>query len=215
MINAILLIFDPANTWERIEKSQRNVWAVFFLFLLPLLLLASALEGYALIRFGKKQDIIVERVVPVSQELAIRYEAVQFSLSLLITFGGAWLLKKAGEGFHRRHTYKETFTTLAYSLSPLFLLRVFDGWPAINTWICWGVGIFLSVAALYRGVPRIMKPDPSSALGVYLLGSMMLILITGLAHFLAVQVLEEKILTSGWQLSAVEFRDSRPLRRQT
>jgi flagellar biogenesis protein FliO len=201
MINAILLIFDPANTWERIEKSQRNVWTVFFLFLVPLLLFVSALEGYALVRFGEAQGGIIERVVPVSRDLAIRYEAVQFSLSLLIIFGGAWLLKKTGESFHRRHTYKEAFTILAYSLSPLFLMRILDGWPVMNTWICWGIGIFLSVAALYRGVPRIMKPDPSNALGVYLLGAMMLILITGLAHFLAVQVLEEKILTNGWRLS--------------
>ena len=199
MINAILLIFDPGNTWERIEKSQRGVWAVFFLFMLPVLLLTSVLEGYALVRFGKEQGGIVERVVAVSQDLAIRYEAVQFSLSLLIVFGGAWLLKKTGEGFHRRHTYKEAFTTLAYSLSPLFLLRILDGWPVVNTWVCWGIGIFLTVAALYRGVPRIMKPDPSNALGVYLLGSMMLIVLTGLTHFLAVLVLEEKILTDGWR----------------
>jgi Protein of unknown function (DUF1282). len=200
MINAILLIFDPANTWERIEKSQRKVWAVFFLFLLPLLLFVSVVEGYALVRFGEKQSGIIERIVPISQELATRYETAQFCLSLLIIFGGAWLLKKTGESFHRRHTYKEAFTTLAYSLSPLFLMRILDGWPEINTWICWGIGIFLSVAAFYRGVPRIMKPDPSNALGVYLLGVMMLILITGLAHFLAVQVLEEKILTGGWRL---------------
>jgi hypothetical protein len=200
MINAILLIFDPSNTWERIEKSQRSVWALFFLFVLPVLLLASVLEGWALVRFGEERTGIVDRVVSISPDLAIRYETVQFSLSLLIIFGGAWLLKKTGEGFHRRHSYKEAFTTVAYSLSPLFLLRILDGWPVINTWVCWGIGIFLSVAALYRGVPRIIKPDPSSALGIYLFGSLMLILITGLAHFLAVLVLDEKILTAAWPL---------------
>src|SRR5262245_24005289 len=181
MINAILLIFDPSNTWERIEKSQRSVWAVFLLFLLPILVLASVLEGYALVRSGEERGGILERVVTISKDLAIRYEVAQFSLSLLIIFGGTWLLKKSGEGFHRRHTYKEAFTTLAYSLSPLFLLRILDGWPAVNTWICWGIGIFLSIAALYRGVPRIMKPDPSNALGVFLLGSLLLLFITGLA----------------------------------
>jgi len=202
MINAILLIFDPANTWERIEKSQRSIWTVFFLYLLPLLLLTSALEGYGLVRFGKERDSIMEKVmpVPVSQELAIRYEVAQLVLSLLVVFGGAWILKKGGEGFHRRHTYTETFTLLAYSLSPLFLLRILDGWPAINTWICWGIGIFISVTVLYRGLPRIMKPDPSSALGLCLLASVLLIVLTGLAHFLAVLVLDEKLLTSGWPI---------------
>jgi Yip1 domain len=199
MINAILLIFDPANTWEKIGKSQRNAWLIFFLYVLPLLLLTSALEGYGLLRFGREQGGIIEKVVPVSQELAIRYEVAQLVLSLIVLLGGAWLLKKAAEGFHRRHTYTEAFTVLAYSLSPLFLLRILDAWPAIITWICWGIGIFLSLAVLYRGLPRIMKPDPSNALGLYLLASLLFILLTGLAHFLAVLVLEEKIGTTGWK----------------
>jgi hypothetical protein len=200
MIKAILLIFDPANTWEKIDQSQHKVWRIFFLFLLPLLLVVFALEGFALVRFGEEQGTLFERVVPVSRDLAIRYETIQFALSLLVIFGGAWLLKKMGDGFHRRHTYQEAFTAVAYSLSPFFLLRILDGWPAINTWICWGIGIFLSVAVLYRGLPRIMKPDPTNALGLYLLASMLLISVSGLAHFLAVRVLEEKLLAKGWIL---------------
>ena len=80
------------------------------------------------------------------------------------------------------------------------IVRILDGWPAINTWICWGIGIFISVTVLYRGLPRIMKPDLSSALGLCLLASVLLIVLTGLAHFLAVLVLDEKLLTSGWPI---------------
>jgi hypothetical protein len=66
--------------------------------------------------------------------------------------------------------------------------------PHLNTWVCWGIGITLSVAVLYRGIPRIMKPDPSNALGLYLLCSLLLIAVSGLAHFLANLVLQERIL---------------------
>ncbi len=196
MIKSLLLIFDSANTWERIAAAPQNVLKVFTLSLMPLLLLSAAAEGAALIKFGREQGPL-DTMKPVSQELALRYEIAQLGLSLLVVVAGAAVLQKIGQSFHRRHTYSECFTTLAYSLSPLFLLRVFAGFPAIPTWACWAVGILLSVSALYRGIPRIMRPDPSNALGLYLLSSLLLIVVTGLAHFVAGLVLSEKILARG------------------
>jgi hypothetical protein len=171
MIKSLLLIFDSANTWEKIAAAPQNALKVFTLSLMPLLLLSAAAEGAALIKLG---------------------------LSLLVVVAGAAVLQKIGQSFHHRHTYSECFTTLAYSLSPLFLLRIFAGFPAIPTWGCWAVGILLSVSALYRGIPRIMRPDPSNALGLYLLSSLLLIVATGLAHFVAALVLNEKILAGAW-----------------
>jgi hypothetical protein len=193
MIRALMLIVNPAGTWEKIESDPRNVARTFFLFLLPLMLLSSAAEAWGLLHFGRERSIFADlpaRRIAVSPELALRFEAVQFAFGLLIVFGGALVYKKIGEGFHRRHSFAETFITLANSMSPLFLLRILDGLPSLNTWVCWGIGITLSVAALYRGIPRIMKPDPSNALGLYLLCSLLLIAISGLAHFLANLVLQ-------------------------
>jgi len=48
---------------------------------------------------------------------------------------------------------------------------------------------------------RVMKPDPSSALGLYLMACFSLIVVTGLAHFLAVWVLEQKILAHGFHFA--------------
>jgi len=198
MIRALMLIVDPAGTWEKIESGPRNVGRVFFGFVLPLMLLSSVAESWGLIHFGLVRSAIVAdlpaRRVAVSLELALRYEAVQLLFDMIILFGGALLYRKIGEGFHRRHSYGETFTTLAYSMSPLFLTRIADAVPALNTWVCWAIGIFLAIAALYRGIPRIMKPDPSNALGLYLLCSLLLIASSGLAHFFANLVLQGKIL---------------------
>ena len=192
-----MLIVDPAGTWEKIESGPKNVAHAFFLFLLPLMLLSGAAETWGLIRFGLERSTLGDlpaRHIKIRPELAFRYQAAQLTFGFLIVFGGALLYRKIGEGFHRRHSYAETFTTLAYSISPLFLLRTLDGLPALNTWVCWAIGITLSIAALYRGIPRIMKPDPSNALGLYLLCSMLLVAISGLAHFFANLVLQEKIL---------------------
>ena len=197
MIKSLLLIFDSANTWEKIAAAPQSVLKVITLSLMPLLLLSAAAEGAALIKFGREQGPL-DTMKPVSQALALRYEIAQLGLSLLVVVAGAAVLQKIGQSFHRRHTYSECFTTLAYSLSPLFLLRVFAGFPAIPAWACWAVGILLSVSALYRGIPRIMRPDPSNALGLYLLSSLLLIAVTGLAHFVAGLVFNEKILAGAW-----------------
>ena len=211
MIKALMLIFDPANTWEKIDTGPRDVGRVFFLFLLPLMLLASVAETWGLLHFGLDRSTMSDlpaRHSKVSPELAFRYQAVQFAFGLVLVFGGALLYRKIGESFHRRHSYADTFATLAYSVSPLFLLRILDGLPLLNTWVCWGIGITLSVAALYRGIPRIMKPDPSNALGLYLLCSLLLIVVSGLAHFLAGLVLQEKILTGIFRMAGLIFQST-------
>ena len=200
MVRALLLIFDPANTWEKIETTKHSIARVFFLYLLPIMLFAFGLEGWLLMQFGVERGGVVERIVR-QPEVILRYELVQFTLGLTMCFVGAWFFKMTGEGFHRRHSYTECFATLGYSLGPYFLTRILDGWPALNSWIPWTLGVLLALSVLYRGVPRLMKPDPSSALGVYLLCSMLLIILLGLAHFIATRVLDEKILQSGFKLS--------------
>jgi hypothetical protein len=201
MLKALLLIFDPANTWEKIDTAKPSVARVFFTYLLPIMLLACAVEGWLLHRFGVERGRIVERVVQLPQEVIVRYEVAQFVLGLVISFLGGWLFQKTGEGFHRRHSYSECFAALGYSLGPYFLIRMLDGWPALNTWIIWAIGVLPAMSVLYRGIPRLMKPDPSNALGLYLLCSLLVVIMTGLSHFLAVLVLEEKILQSGIKMA--------------
>src|SRR6185436_18953723 len=121
----------------------------------------------------------------------LRYEAIQVLLSLLVVYGGAWVLIHVGASFHRRHTYLECFTTLAYSFTPFLALRMLDGVPAINTWVCYGIGIFLTISLFYRSIPFILRPDPSNALGLVLFCTFLLMVTTALAHFVAVMVLEE------------------------
>ena len=196
MIRALLLIFDPANTWEKIDTAKHSALRVFFMYVLPVMLLSFAVEGWLISRFGMEQGRLVQRIVPVEQDLIVRYALAQMAMGLLICFLGAWLFKKVGESFHRRHSYAECFSALGYSLGPYFLCRMLDGWPILNTWIAWAIGALLAVSVLYRGIPRIMRPDPSNALGLYLLCSLLLMAMTGLAHLLAVLVLREKILTN-------------------
>src|SRR5439155_128077 len=118
-----------------------------------------------------------------SAEAAV-FESAQFLLSLGIVFIGARLMKSIGETFHGRHTFTQAFTTIAYSLGPLFVLRLLDSFVGMPPWVSWSIGIMLSIAVLYHGVPRIMQPDPPHAFGLFFMNALLLLLITGLVRLL-------------------------------
>lgn len=200
MLRALLLIFDPDNSWEKIETAKPSVMRVFFMYVLPIMLLSFAVEAWLITQLGDQRGRVVERIAQVSQEVIVRYEVTQFVLGIVLVFLGAFLMQKLSQGFHRKHTYGESFATLGYSLGPYFLCRMLDGWPALNTWIVWAIGALLAVSLLYRGLPRVMKPDPSNALGVYLMCSLLILALTGVAHYFATLVLSEKIFRAGFSL---------------
>jgi hypothetical protein len=185
MLKAILLILEPMATWEKIFLKRRGMVFIFLAHLLPLLLLTSACEGYGLIHWGKYRGQMkeIEHLKRFTRAEAVLYETSQFVLSLVVVFAGAKMVKAIGETFHGRHTYSQAFSAVAYGLSPLFLLRALDAFPSVNPWVTWSVGILLSVAALYHGFPRMMEPDPTHAFGLFLMGSLLLLLVSGLVRY--------------------------------
>ena len=194
MIKALLLIFDPIATWERIFRARHTLGFILSVYLLPLLLLTSFGEGYGLVHWGKWRGMNDTPHFFSIGEAAI-YEAVQLLLSLTMVFIGAELVKAIGETFHGRHTFTQAFTAVAYGLSPFFLLRLGDAcareayWAP---WVIWAIGMILSTGVLYQGVPRMMEPDPPHAFGLFLMTSLLLSLITGLVRFVSVLYLQGK-----------------------
>jgi hypothetical protein len=189
MIKALLLIFEPVATWEGIVRARRSLGFILAIYLLPLLLVTSAAEGYGLVHWGKFQGE-VSRLKPFPLGETVLVEVVQILVSLAVVFCGAGLLKSIGETFHGRHTYTQAFTVVAYSLGPLFLLRLLDAFAGISPWVPWAIGICLTVAVLYQGVPRVMEPDPPHAFGLYLMSALLLVVISGLVRFATVRYLQ-------------------------
>jgi hypothetical protein len=185
MLKAILVIFDPTGTWNKIALARRGMAFILLVHLLPLLLIASACEGYGLIRWGKWRGEAQEvaRLKPFARGEAVLFETGQVLLSLVVVFVGANMVKSIGETFHGRHNYTQAFSAVAYGLSPLFLLRILDAFPSVPFWLPWSIGIILSMGALYHGVPRMMEPDPPHAFGLFLMSSLLLLIVTGLVRF--------------------------------
>lgn len=189
MIKALLLLIHPGTTWEGIATAGRGILFVLFLYLLPLILLTSVVEGYGLRRWGKWQKGEVSYLKKFSVPETVVVEAAYSVLLLGVACSRAAATAFAGT-FHRRHTYTHAFTAIAYGLGPLLVLRMADLSPAITPWLPWGVGIVLTVAVLYHGLPCVLRPAPPHAIGLYFLTSMTLIVIAGLARLLYVFYVE-------------------------
>jgi Yip1 domain len=200
MIKAMLLIFDPTATWDGILRTRRGIVSILVTFLLPLLLLTSACEAYGLIHWGKMQGVGLIALLmgqhdnphlkKFSAGEAVVFETAQLLLSLVVVAAGAKMVKAIGETFRGRHTYAQAFTAVAYSLGPLFLLRVLDAFSGIFPFVTWGIGIVLSIAVLYQGVPRAMEPDPAHAFGLYVMSALLLTLVTALVWFITAGYLQ-------------------------
>jgi hypothetical protein len=186
MLKAILLVFEPIATWDKILLARRSMVFILLVHLIPLLLITSFCEGYGLVRWGKYRGQVQEvaHLRPFARGEAVLFETAQFVLTFLVVLVGAKMVRSIGETFHGRHTFAQAFAAVAYGLSPLFLLRLLDTFPSVDPWVPWAIGISLAIATLYHGLPRMMQPDPTHAFGLFLMGSLLLVLITGLLRLL-------------------------------
>jgi len=191
MIKALFLMFN-ATMWDRLAQARRGVTYICVSYLLPLLLVVSAVESGGLVCWGKWQSGVgVIKKFTIGE--AILYEIAQLLLTLAVVFVCAHLVKILGETFHDRHSYTQAFTVVAYTLCPVFLLRLLDVFPTMNPWVPWAIGVLLSIWIYYQGLPRVMKPDPSHAFELYVISSMILIATTGLVCTLTALCLRGRV----------------------
>ena len=191
MIKSLLLIFSPARAWDSVVEDKRGVLFILLLFLVPLLALTTFGECYGLEHWGKYRGAYLPQR-HYSREELLSYGALQFGLSILVVFIGAWFIRYLSETFRGESTYTHAFRAVAYALGPLFLCRLLDGVPVIPWWLAWSVGIVLSVSTMYHGIPRVMDPDPPQAFGLYVTSAFLLIIVSGLSRYLTVWWLEGK-----------------------
>lgn len=154
--------------------------------------LSCAAEGYGLVHWGKYRGEVAHlKQFPIQEAIVI--EVAQFLLYLAQVFIAARMVKAVGETFHGRHTFRQTFTAIAYGMGPFFLAHCLDAFAGLTPWVPWAIGILLSIGVLYLGLPKTMEPDPPHAFGLYLMSSLLLFFITGLARFMTAWFLAGKL----------------------
>lgn len=197
MIKAFFLIFEPGVAWHRIAQARRGFAFILCLYLLPMIFLATAVEGWGLARWGKWQPKF-QKFKEFSTHTVVTFETIQTVLLLLMVFVSALLLLKISQTFQGRRNYLEAFTIMAYGYSPLLLLRLLDAGPLVSPWATWVIGLMLTIWILYQGIPRVMQPDPTHAFGLYFSAVFVVALTSGMA----------RLLTALYLLGYVDFQHS-------
>jgi len=197
MIKVFFLIFEPSATWDRIAQARKGFAFVLGVYLLPMIVISSMVEGWGLERWGKWQPQF-EKFKEFSRSDIITFEAIQVVLLVAMVLLSALLLLKISQTFENRRNFLKAFTTMAYGYSPLFLAHLLDAGPMVSPWTSSIIGILLTVWILYQGIPRVMQPDPTHAFGLYLSAMVVVILTTGIV----------RLLTGLFLLGEVDFHNS-------
>ena len=130
-----------------------------------------------------------------SHSEALIFGLIELILMAVLVFVCAKLIKALGETFHGRNTFNQSFTVAAYGLGPVFTMRIFDMFSSVSGWAywaTWGVGIVLTFAILYLGIPKVLLPDPPHAFGLYMTSCVFLLMVSGLIRFLTYSFLQGK-----------------------
>jgi len=193
MFLVLLMIFDAEAGWSRAVESARSVVRVLLLHLLPLLLLGCVVEGFSMMRWGKRVSQFGTMKVFALDDV-LRYQACHFVVGVVIVCLCALVLCGLSNTFHVRSTFRQGLTVGVFGLGPIFLMRVFDAFPALFPWLGWIIGAALTMGILYQGVPRVMRLDPAHAFGVYTSAAMVLVLASALGRVLVIYFLQPKVL---------------------
>ncbi len=197
MIKVFFLLFEPGATWGGIARARRGLGFILFTYLLPMIVISSAVEGWGLARWGKWQPKF-QQFKAFSRDDIFTFEAIQAALLLLMVLVSALLLLKISQTFEHRRNYRQAFATMAYGYSPLFLAHLLDAGPTVNPMTSAIIGILLTVWVLYQGIPRVMQPDPTHAFGLYLSAMFVVVLTASIA----------RVLPGLFLLGVVDFKNS-------
>jgi Yip1 domain len=192
MIKALLLIFEGGPAWDRVVLARRGLAFVFFVHLLPMMLIVAAVEGYGMTHWGKWRPSFRDYNI-FSLKQTLGYEVAQTVFTLLAVLAIARMVEIMGKTFHGRNNYTQAFTAVVFGLSPMFLFRLLDVAPTMNPYASWLLGIGVSVWILYQGLPRVMMPDPTHAFGLYLSTTLVMFLATGLVRVLTALYLQGNV----------------------
>lgn len=198
MIRVFFLIFEPAVAWEKIAKAQRGYAFILGTYVLPFILLVTALEGWGLMKWGRWQPRFERIKIFTDQPVVVHFEIMQAVIFLLVILISALLLRLSCEQFHGRRTFLQAFTVMTYAFGPTLLLHLLNLYPTVHPATSWIIGTVLSLFVLYAGVPRVLQPLPVHAFGTFMSAVFILLLMSGLA----------RVFTAMFLLGQINFNHS-------
>lgn len=199
MFCVFFMFIDSATAWRWANEAGKGLLRLIVLHLLPLAAVGCIAEGYGLTHWGRRVgEFGAHRVYSLAEILP--YEGARFGLSLLMVFLVACVLRLMANTFHARNGFLPAMTVAVFGSGPILLLRVADMFAVAPPWLTWAVGAVLSAAVLYQGIPRVMNADPTHALGLYMAGAMLVVLVSAVMQLGVPMLLMNHLLPTAREL---------------
>jgi hypothetical protein len=192
MLRSLKLLFSASAEWQKMSLSPPHPALVFFISLLPLVAITLAVEAFGLIRLG--ETIGEFGLVQLPQQRILRYVVFYAIASIAVILVGSALLWSIAPSFNLQTGFGTWLVLMGYCYAPIYLSRLPDALPQINSWVCYAIGAALTVRVLYHGVAYWLKPEQTKGLGVLLMSVILIVVLSGLVHFASIQVLHGRLL---------------------
>lgn len=153
------------------------------------MLAAAVVEGYGLTNFGYRKPGL-DALVHLEPSEVFRYETLRVVFNILAILFGGLLVRSAAIGSNFRASFSQCATLVGYGFAPIFFMWFFDAIPGLNTWVCWGVGMALSLSVLYHGVGLMLKPDQTKGFGLYLITVLVVLFLSAIAQLYSAYLLD-------------------------
>lgn len=177
ILKDIFVVLRPTSTWNCLVARQKGVAFVFLFYFLPMLLLLAVVEGFGLILLGRAQQ-----AEGMHNRFAfpnvVAYEIGSILLDVSAVYVAARLIKSLANAYHARNNLSQSLLVMLYAIGPMYLVQLLNGFPDMFWWLTWLAGMLLTIGALYNGLPRILEPDPPSAMGLFVGSAVIVILLT-------------------------------------
>lgn len=173
-----MLLINSQATWGRIAARRRGWMFSAVVYLFPVLIFSGLIEAIGLFHYGQGQIARGLNMERYSAERLAVFEVVQAGGFLGLIFIAAVCMKSFGNACHNRNRLHQGLLVMVHAIGPLILLQAGNGIPGMSVWITWVPGVIMVMVSLYYGVPRILRPDPPSAMGLFVATSAVVFLLS-------------------------------------
>lgn len=158
MKNRFNVLYNPAKAWEQLKEEKFTVKQVYLRMLIWMALLPPLFAFIGAVYSGWR--IGYEDPVKLTWESALTISIAAYLAILVGLYIFARLVHWMAQTYDSNASIDDSFTLIAYSCMPLFLISVFSAYPLLwmNTLLTL-VAVALALRILFAGTPVMMNID--------------------------------------------------------
>ncbi|MCW8856154.1 MAG: YIP1 family protein [Kangiella sp.] len=158
MKNRFNVLYNPVKTWEQLKEEKFTVKQVYLRMLIWMALLPPAFAFIGAVYSGWR--IGYEEPVKLTWQSAFVISVAAYIAILVGLYIFARLVHWMAQTYDSKATIDDSFTLIAYSCMPLFLISISSAYPLLwlNTLLTL-LAVALALRILFAGTPVMMNID--------------------------------------------------------